>query len=397
MSKTINAFPGYEFKFLEDGKQHNMYRGVDLGKGGYVYAEPGMYGNVAVLDVASLHPHSIVAMNVFGKYTKTFKDLMDARLYIKHGEYDKAGRLFNGKLAPYLKDKESAKQLSNALKIGINSVYGLTSATFRNPFQDPRNKNNIVALRGALFMKTLQDEVQTRGFRVAHIKTDSIKIPDATNEIIAFCMHFAKEYGYTFEHEGTYEKFCLVNDAVFVAKNATMAQCESLYGKEYVNNPEVLGDNRGRPGAWSATGAQFQVPYVFKKIFTKEPIVFDDLCETKQVTTALYLRTGEDLRFVGRIGRFCPMTEGGGELLRESTGKDGEKKYHAAVGSKDYLWMESEVVRVLGLEDKIDRSYYDILVDKAYKTLGEHGDVEWFLSEDPYIPTDFPGDAPPWD
>ena len=30
----INAFPGYEFV---DGK--NIYRGTDVGKGGYVYAE----------------------------------------------------------------------------------------------------------------------------------------------------------------------------------------------------------------------------------------------------------------------------------------------------------------------------------------------------------------------
>ena len=70
-------------------------------------------------------------------------------------------------------------KFSTALKTAINSVYGLTSASFDNPCRDPRNKNNIVALRGALFMKTLQDEVVSKGFKVAHIKTDSIQIPDA--------------------------------------------------------------------------------------------------------------------------------------------------------------------------------------------------------------------------
>lgn len=57
----INAFPGYEWAKGEGGKYHNMFRGTDLGMGGYVYAEPGMYTNVALLDVASLHPHSAVA------------------------------------------------------------------------------------------------------------------------------------------------------------------------------------------------------------------------------------------------------------------------------------------------------------------------------------------------
>lgn len=78
-------------------------------------------------------------------------------------------------------------------KIAINSVYGLTSAGFENPFRDNRNKDNIVAKRGALFMINLKHEVQNRGFTVAHIKTDSIKIPDATPEIIQFVMDYGKQ------------------------------------------------------------------------------------------------------------------------------------------------------------------------------------------------------------
>ncbi len=193
----LTAFPGYEFV---SGK--NMYRGTDLGRGGYVYAEPGMYTNVALLDIASLHPHSIIAMNCFGEYTQKFKDILDARMYIKHGDFDAARHMLDGKLAPYLDDESKAKDLAQALKIAINSVYGLTAANFDNPFRDIRNKNNIVALRGALFMRTLQDEVISRGFTVCHIKTDSIKIPNATPEIIQFCMEFAEKYGYTFELNG---------------------------------------------------------------------------------------------------------------------------------------------------------------------------------------------------
>ena len=224
------AFPGYEWVSGVDGRMHYMFRGTDLGLGGYVYAEPGMYYNIALLDVASLHPHSAVALNYFGDYTKNFKDLMDVRIYVKHGEYDKAKKLFGGKLSKYLDDPAQAKALAQALKIAINSVYGLTSATFDNPFRNPKNANNIVALRGALFMRTLQDEVQQRGFTVAHIKTDSIKIPDATPEIIDFCMDFAKKYGYTFEHEATYEKMCLVNNAVYIAKYLDADTAKAQYG-----------------------------------------------------------------------------------------------------------------------------------------------------------------------
>ena len=398
-------FPGYEFVYSdEDKKYHNMYRGTDVGMGGYVYAEPGMYGNVALLDVASMHPNSIVNMNTFGDYTKRFKDILDARVAIKHGDLDAARKMFDGKLAPYLQNDEDAGNVAQALKIAINSVYGLTSASFDNPFRDIRNKNNIVALRGALFMRTLQDEIQARGFTVAHIKTDSIKIPDATPEIIEFVMEFGKQYGYTFEHEATYEKMCLVNDAVYIAK--------------YKDGKHA--------GEWTATGAQFAVPYVFKKLFSKEDIVFEDMCETKSVSTALYLdfnenlpdvtefekeldkaesrykkgelsdvmfehicedlkpkiEEGHQLRFIGKVGSFCPMKPGygGGWLCREKEGK-----FYAATGSKGYRWYESEMVKELGYEEHIDRSYYDDLVNKAAETIMAYGDLEWFISDDPYV------------
>lgn len=361
-------FPGYEFvKFGSDGKPHNMYRGDDLGFGGYVYAEPGMYKNVALLDVASLHPHSIVAMNAFGEYTQKFKDLMDARIFIKHKDYDSAKKLFGGKLTPYLDDPTKAKQLAQALKIAINSVYGLTSAGFSNPFKDPRNVNNIVALRGALFMRTLQDEVKARGFTVAHIKTDSIKIPDATPEIIDFCMKFAEKYGYTFEHEATYDRMCLVNDAVYIAHSS-------------------YGDHEGE---WTATGKQFQIPYVFKKLFSHEKIIFDDMCETKSVQTAIYLDMNEGMsidehnyKFVGKVGQFCPVVDGagGGYLMRQQD----VDKYTSVTGTKKpdgtrYRWMESQMVLDLHKEDQIDKSYYNRLCDEAIDTIEKYGDFERFV------------------
>lgn len=396
----INAFPGYEWTKGDDGRMHNMFRGTDLGLGGYVYAEPGMYWNVALLDVASLHPHSAVAMNYFGEYTKNFNDLMDVRIYVKHKEYDKAKKLFGGKLAKYLDDPAQAKALAQALKIAINSVYGLTSATFDNPFRNPKNANNIVALRGALFMRTLQDEVQQRGFTVAHIKTDSIKIPGATPEIIDFCMKFAEKYGYQFEHEATYEKMCLVNNAVYIARYMDAADCKARYGY-------VPGDNEKEGGEWTATGTQFQVPYVFKTLFSHEDIVFNDLCETKSVSKgAIYLDKNEDLAegehnyiFVGRVGQFCPIKPGcGGALLvREAGAKDnGETKYDSVTGAKDYRWLESEMVYNLHLEDTIDRSYFDKMATKAIEAISEYGDFEQFASNDSGEP---PWQKPdiPWD
>ena len=83
-------------------------------------------------------------------------------------------------------------------------------------------------------MRTLQDEVEKRGFQIVAIKTDSIKIADATKEIIDFCMNFASNYGYTFEHEATYDKICQVNDADYIARYKGPEWCMNTYG--YIPN-----------------------------------------------------------------------------------------------------------------------------------------------------------------
>lgn len=341
-------FPGYTWDF---GK--SSYRGEDPGEGGYVYAEPGMYTDVAVLDVASMHPTSIVLLDLFGPYTGKFAELKAARVAIKRKDYTAARAMLGGVLEPFLVSPDDAKALSDALKIIINIVYGLTSASFPNPFRDPRNKDNIVAKRGALFMIDLKKAVQDKGFKVVHIKTDSIKVPDATPEIIQFIKDFGAQYGYDFEHEVTYEKFCLVNDAVYIAKDTG--------------------------GEWHATGAQFAHPYVFKTLFSRQPVKFDDLCETKTVTAALYLDFGDGApHFVGRAGSFVPVLPGtgGGTLLR---GKNGQ--FHAATGTKGHLWKEAAIVKMAmdeEIEEAIDMKYFQKLVDAALENISKFGDPEWF-------------------
>lgn len=377
--KIINAFPGYEYK---DGK--NIYRDTDIGFGGYIISTPGVYTNVALLDIKSLHPNSIRAMNCFGRYTKNFTDILDARVAIKEKRLDDAREMLDGRLAPYLDDPSKAKDLAQALKIAINSVYGLTAANFDNPFRDVRNKNNIVALRGALFMRTLQDEVESRGFRIVAIKTDSIKIADATKDIIDFCFEFAAKYGYEFDHEATYDRMCQINDADYIAKYKDSTWCETVYGY-------IPGNNKESGGEWTATGKQFAIPYVYKTLFSKEPIEFADLCETKEVKTAIYLNRNEglgeeenDYRFVGKVGSFCPIKDGcgGGLLCREAIDKEGNVKYNAVTGSKGFRWLEAEYVKELGKQDDIDMLYFNKLVDNAVDSISKYGDFEWFVSDE---------------
>jgi hypothetical protein len=435
-------FPGYTF---ENGK--SLYRGEDPKEGGHVYAEPGAYEWVPVLDVESMHPTSIENLNLLGPYTKTYSDMKKARLAIKHNDREALSNLLDGRLVPFVERADAGeftlKDLSTALKTALNSAYGLTSAKFDNEFRDPRNVDNIVAKRGALFMIDLKHAVWDKGFKVAHIKTDSIKIPNATPEIIAFVMEFGKKYGYKFEHEATYRKMCLVNDAVYIAQYATSEECTKLYGY-------VPKDCSSHPGEWTATGAQFAQPFVFKTLFSHEPVEFDDLCEVKSVSTALYLdmnegmpdvsdyekvkdirytmehdidflsgdltkvskrdrmlkdqyshltdaeldeliSVGHNYQFIGKTSAFCPVNPGtgGGVLLREKNGK-----YYAVGGTKGYRWLESETVDLLGKRDRIDLRYYETLDDEAKKAISEYYPFEDFVSDKQRTQSSAPWEPP---
>jgi hypothetical protein len=284
-------------------------------------------------------------------------------LAIKHHDFDTARTLLDGKLEQFLVGGEGledrATALSYALKIILNSVYGYTSAKFSNPFRDIRNKDNIVAKRGALFMIDLKHAVQERGFSVVHIKTDSIKIPNATAEIIKFIIDYGNQYGYEFECEDTYDKFCLVNDAVYVAKTN---------------------------GEWVTVGAQFAHPYVYKTLFSHEAVALEDLYETRSVTQgAMYLDFESDramalhpgMVFIGRTGRFVPVSEDVGGVLWRI--KDG--KQYAVTRTKGYFWVEAEKIQEFGLEEKIDMSYYHKLVDDAFEVIQSFGSYADFIDE----------------
>ena len=202
-----------------------------------------------------------------------------------------------------------------------------------------------------------------------------------------------------------------MNDAVYIAKLAE-------------DDPED-------PGKWTATGKQFQVPYVFKTLFSKEPIVFEDLCETKELSkgAAIYLDKNEDLpdvsvyekefdkaeekykkglmsdttfestcselnkkieeghcyQFIGKVSNFCPIKPGcGGAVLLAKRGN----KYDAVTGTKGYRWLEANMVKELGKEDDIDMSYFINLADKAVEAISNYGDFEIFTSDNPFIMDD---------
>jgi len=309
-------------------------------------------------------------------------------------------------------------------------------------------------------MEKLRREVQQRGGHVIHIKTDSIKLVNPTKELSDFVLNFGKQYGYTFEIESKYERICLVNHAVYIAlrdktDESWLKECKKAKKKaDETETPYI------EPTRWTATGAQFAHPYVFKRLFSHEPMEFWDFCEMKTVKTDLYLDYNERLPdvssyekekskiqtrirklnkellspeiseedkekierelkdlpkdievldeeiakghsyvFVGKAGEFMPVLPGcgGGLLMR----KEDSGSYGYAVGAKGYRWLESEsMYHLKNWKEYIDIRYFRGLVDDAKDTIGKYCDFDIFVKgEDGIITPDeqiVEMDVDPW-
>ena len=334
-------FPGYEYSF---GK--STYRGFETGEGGFVYAEPGVYSDIALLDVESMHPNSLVNMNYFGPYTQRYADLLKVRVLLKHNKIDEVKQMFDGVLAPFLDNPEYLKPLVTALKIVINSVYGMTSAKFDNKFKHPDNVDNIVAKRGALFMVDLKFAIEEQGYKVCHIKTDSVKVPNADEKIIQFVHDFGKQekYNYKFEHEHTYKRMALINNAVYIAQ---------------------LEDD-----SWSPVGAEYANTYLLKRVWTKEELVDRDFFITKQSKGHIYL--GDE--FVGKVGSIYASKSGA-----ECMWTEDDENFKSVTGTKGYLFKQTDQ---FDIED-VDFAYYDKVAIDGLKKIMKVGDITKIVDDMP--------------
>lgn len=446
--KSILPFwPGYEFKFIQkerNGKvvtlPYSIYRDIEIGEGGLVLFFPGIYYNTICLDVNGEHPTSLRLEYGLGPYTEPFAQLNDAKDYLKHKEFDKMADLMDGLFVPFLEDKTIIKPMRNAVKRACNAVYGQSCAHYENPLRDPNNKDNFVAKRGSLFMVDLYFAVLEKGFQVAHTKTDSIKIPNWTPELVDWVIDFGHYYGYNFEIEHKFEKFCLVNGSTYIAKLAE-DDAEWMEARD-----DAIARGLPEPTRWTATAAEFKEPFVFKTMFSGEPIDWYDYWQTKQVSDGtMYLDMNEkdileimsspealeyiayqngrkktvvpitaydftadpkavesylkwrkrkypelpeidiphNYQFIGGCGAFVPVRpgEGGGILWKKSVDSEGNAKYDAVNGSKGYRWMEVEIVEEFGYQDKIDISYYRKLVDDAKDHINEVGNPDGITYE----------------
>ena len=140
-------------------------------------------------------------------------------------------------------------------------------------------------------------------------------------------------------------------------------------------------------------------PYIFKKFFSKEEVIFDDYIQKKSVSSpaVIYLDFDENLPegeliilYVGRVGGFIPVVPGANVVNYIALKM---VSYSAITGTKGYRWKEAEVVKELNQEDQLDITYFHELAKKAIAAISKYGDFYEFAELDnPDAPSYVNGD-----
>jgi DNA polymerase, archaea type len=144
-------------------------------EGAISFGNPGIYQNVFKIDVASLYPSIMIQYEVYSPE----KD--PAGNFLQIVKYFTQERLKNKQL-----NKETGeryyKDLSESMKIFINSAYGFLGASGLL-FNDPQ-KAAFVTEKGREILKTALSWAETKGFKIVNADTDSI----------SFCKNDSSEF-----------------------------------------------------------------------------------------------------------------------------------------------------------------------------------------------------------
>ena len=165
--------------------------------GGYVMdSQPGLYDNVLVLDFKSLYPSIIRTFKIdpLGLVSKNYKEegipgFLDA-------EFSRENHILPNIVTELWKERDLAKKennqpLSQAVKIIMNSFYGVLGS-FGCRFFNPQLASSIT-LRGHKIIQTSKDLIEEQGYSVIYGDTDSVFVLVGKNKSEEECLQIGSE------------------------------------------------------------------------------------------------------------------------------------------------------------------------------------------------------------
>lgn len=153
---------------------------VEYGFGGIHFVNSDgqkRFKNVKLLDVASLYPNIMLKLNALGDATETFRGLVEQRLEAK---------------------REGNGVLSDALKLMINSVYGLLKNEYSMLYNPMASKS--VCIYGQIILTDLARRLAPT-CKLVNGNTDGLAFVTDSDDYLRVWKEWEEEYGFELELE----------------------------------------------------------------------------------------------------------------------------------------------------------------------------------------------------
>lgn len=158
------------------------------------------FENVKLLDVASLYPNIIMKLNGLGQATETYRGIVEKRLSVKHSD----------------------KTLSDALKLVINSCYGLLNNQYSVLFNPKAAKS--VCIYGQIILYDLCKRLAPT-CKLININTDGVAFTTNSDEYINVWREWENDYGFVLE-EDRFDLFIQKDVNNYVATIGDQIKCK---------------------------------------------------------------------------------------------------------------------------------------------------------------------------
>lgn len=127
------------------------------------------FKNVKLLDVTSLYPNILIKIGALGKATEKYQEIVNQRVKVKHKD----------------------PVLSNALKLVINSTYGLMKNQYSKLY-NPKGAESV-CIFGQIALYDLCTRLYEAGYKLININTDGVAFNGGDEG------NFDVEHGYDYE------------------------------------------------------------------------------------------------------------------------------------------------------------------------------------------------------
>lgn len=321
------------------GKHTHKEFGCDIefsfgGLHGVPSSKEKRFEDVKLLDVASLYPNIIMKLNALGQATETYKQIVERRLSVKHKN----------------------KQLSDALKLVINSCYGLLNNEYSTLYNPKAAKS--VCIYGQICLYDLCKRLAPT-CRLVNINTDGVAFTTDSNYYKTVWHEWEEDYGFTLE-EDSFDLFIQkdVNNYIGVKD-----------GKIKVKGGDV---GRYKEDSWFKNNNLriVDIAIVNKLVYDKDvldtimenldnPRLFQIVLQAGGTYKGTYDADGNKYN---KINRVFPLKKGG-VLLYKKRKDDGLVRFP---DTPDHMLVwNDEVEKIQDFKKKVDINFYYTLINKV--------------------------------